>query len=153
MKLTSALPLLSCLLLLPGAAQARSSSVLPYPMVDVWPTAVRYLRVDRGATLREKDAESGYVLFDLHEGGKVHKGSLELVRTADSEGRDATRVLATLPDLPRHYESTLLDKLALKVRDEYGSPAPPPARPPTGVEPTRKKPTPDAGALPRPEYR
>ena len=59
------------------------------------------------------------------------KGSLELVRTTDSEGRDRTRVVVTLPDLPRHYEGVLLDKLAVKVREEYGSPAPaPPTRPP-----------------------
>ena len=59
-----------------AAAQARSTSVLPYPQAEVWPTAIRFLRIDRGASLREKDAESGYVLFDLPEGGKAYKGSL-----------------------------------------------------------------------------
>ena len=130
--------LLAGLLLVTGSALARSSSLLPYPIAEVWPTAIRFLRVDRGATLREKDAESGYVLFDLTEGGKTYKGSFELVRTADSEGREATRVVANLPDLPRHFESTLLDKLALKVREEYGSPAPAPPRG-GGSDPGRKK--------------
>jgi hypothetical protein len=147
------------LLLAAASARARSSSVLPYPLAEVWPTAIRYLRVDRGATVREKDLESGYVLFELAEGSKVYKGSLELIRTDDTEGRQATRVVANLTDLPRHFESTLLDKLALKVREEYGSPAPPPPRAP--AEEGRKKKPADAGVppraptgdLPRPEQR
>jgi hypothetical protein len=133
------------LALLPPArpAQARSSNLLSYPVGDVWPTAIRFLRIDRGATVREKDAESGYVLFDLPEGGKLWKGSLELVRTSDGEGRDATRVMVTLPDLPRLYETVLLDKLAAKMREEHGTPAaPPPRKPPEGP----RKPGPDGGA-------
>ena len=135
-------------LLAGGAALARSASVLPYPAGEVWPTAIRFLRIDRGATLRERDVESGYVLFDLAEGNKVYKGSFELIRTIDSEGRDATRVVASLPDLPRHFEIALLDKLVLKVREEYGSPAPAPPRPPPGEEGKKKRP-PDAGTPPR----
>lgn len=134
-----------------GSAQpaaARSTSVLPYPAADVWPTAIRFLRIDRGATLREKDPESGYVLFELPEAQKLYKGSLELVRTTDPEDRDATRLVVTLPDLPRHFEITLLDKLAAKLKDEYGGPLPPPPRKP--VEPPKKPPPPDGGVLPRP---
>ena len=139
---------LAPLLLAGASALARSNGLFPYPFAEVWPTAVRYLRIDRGATLRERDAESGYVLFDLPEGSKVYKGSLELVLTTDSEGREATRVVVNLPDLPRHFESTLLDRLALKVRDEYGSPAPPPPRSPAGADQGKKKRPPDAGRPP-----
>jgi hypothetical protein len=130
----------------PGRAQARSTSLLSYPLAEVWPTAIRFLRIDRGATVREKDSDSGYVLFDLPEGGKSWKGALELVRTTDGEGRESTRVVVTLTDLPRHYESVLLDKLAAKMREEYGSPAPPaPRKPPESP----RKPSPDAGVPPR----
>lgn len=129
-------------------AQARSSVVLSYPVAEVWPTAIRYLRVDRGAALREKDAESGYVLFDLPEAQKSYKGALEFVRTSDGEDREATRVVINLPDLPRHYELSLLDKLTLKVKDEYGSPAPAPPRKPPPEAPKRG--SPDAAVLPRP---
>jgi hypothetical protein len=145
------------------AVLARSSSLLSYPIQDLWPTAVRFLRIDRGAAVREKDAESGYVLFDLPEGGKTFKGSLELVRTTDGEGREATRVVVTIPDLPRHYEGVLLDKLAGKARDEYGSPAPPPPRrspsesqrrqPPDAGRPIQDLPRMPSGELPRPERR
>lgn len=132
----------------PAMAHARSSLVLPYPPSEVWPTSVRYLRVDRGAIVREKDAESGYVLFDLSEPPKMYKGSLELVRTTDSDNRESTRVVVNLPDLPRHHEITLLDKLSAKVKDEYGSPAAGPPRPLPPAPPPKK--SPDAGVLPRP---
>jgi hypothetical protein len=131
-------------LLAPAAAQARSTSLVSYPQTEVWPTAIRFLRIDRGATIREKDLDSGYVLFELPEGGKNWKGSLELVRTADPDGRDATRVVVTLPDLPRHFEGVLLDKLAIKLKDEYGSPAAPPPRKAPAQEGGRK-PAADAG--------
>jgi hypothetical protein len=149
--------------LAPAAAQARSTSVVPYPQGEVWPTAIRFLRIDRGASIREKDVDSGYVLFDLPEGGKAWKGSLELVRTTDPEGRDATRVVVTLPDLPRHFEGVLLDKLTIKLKEEYGTPAAPPPRKPTPAPPSEgngRKPGADAGVpripsgeLPRPERR
>jgi hypothetical protein len=102
---------------------------------------VRFLRIDRNCAIREKDEAAGYILFDYPEGGKLHKGSLELVRTSDGDGRDITRVVATLPDLPHYLEQLLLDKLAAKLREDHGSPAPPPTRKP---EPT----APDSGASP-----
>jgi hypothetical protein len=115
-----------------GTALARSTAVLPYPLADVWSTAVRFVRVDRGYTVREKDEESGYILFDMVEGGRTYKASLELIRATDDLGREATRAVFSIPDLPRHYETVLLDKLSAKVRDERGSPAPapPPRKPP-----------------------
>jgi hypothetical protein len=133
------------LLLLPLArpAQARSTAVLSYPLTDVWSTAVRFVRVDRGYTVREKDEESGYILFDMTEGAKTYKASLELIRATDDQGRDATRAAFSIPDLPRHFETMLLDKLSTKVREERGSPAPPvPKRPPGEEKPPRR----DGGA-------
>ncbi len=126
-----------------GPVQAKTIVTLPYPIAEVWPTAIRYLRIDRGATISEKDPDSGYVLFDLPEGslGKTHKGALELVRVNETVERDATReatrLVISLSNLPRHYEVTLLDKLAAKVKDEYGDPAPGVARKPAEA-PARK---------------
>ncbi len=108
----------------PSQAQARSMAVLPYPMDDVWPTAVRFLRIDRNCPIRERDQASGYILFDYADGAKTYKGSLELIRTTDGEGRVTTKVAIALPDLPRHFEEMLLDKLSAKLREERGSPPP-----------------------------
>jgi hypothetical protein len=119
----------------PHPALARSAAVLSYPVADVWPTAVRFVRVDRGYTVREKDEESGYILFEMAEGTKTYKASLELIRATDDQGRDATRAAISIPDLPRHFEVMLLDKLSAKVREERGSPAPaPPPRKPAEEE-------------------
>lgn len=139
-----------------GAALARSAALLSYPIGDVWAGAVRFIRVDRGYPIVEKDEGSGYVLFELAEGAKTYKGSLELVRATDDAGRDSTRAVFSVPGLPRHFEAMLLDKLSAKVREERGPPAPPPPRdrpspPPSSDKPAAPAP-PDAGApsgLPR----
>jgi hypothetical protein len=138
-------------LLMAGAevrdAHARSTQVMSYPLSEVWSTAVRFIRVDQGYKVREKDEDSGYVLFDLVEGAKTYKASLELITATDDQGRDGTRAAFSIPDLPRHFEITLLDKLLSKVRDERGSPAPAPPRKPQGERPPAAPP-PDAGGLP-----
>ena len=122
----------------PALLWARTLDIVPYPISSVWPAAVRFLRVDRDFPVREKDEQAGYVLFDYTDGPKPCRASLELIRVTDPEGRDATRLAVTIPDLPRRYERALLDKLAAKVRDDQGPPAPPPPKP--------ERPKPDAGA-------
>jgi hypothetical protein len=112
----------------PVLAQARSMDIEPYPMADVWPATVRFLRVDRGFPIKEKDESAGYVLFEYTDGPKPCRASLELIRTVDVEGRDATRIAVSIPDLPRRYEQMLIDKLASKLREDQGPPAPAPKR-------------------------
>jgi hypothetical protein len=141
-----------------AAAHARSSSVVSYAVADVWPAALRFLRVDRDYTIKEKDEAAGYILFELTENKRPIRAALELVKTTDSEGRSATQLIVTIQELPRHYEVALLDKLTGKLREERGPPPPPP--PPAPAAP--KRPTPPAmpdnpggkspadGGLPRP---
>lgn len=140
-------------------AQARSSTVVPYPIADVWPTAIRFLRVDRDYAIKEKDETAGYVIFDAVENKKSYRGTLELVAATDREGRAGTQVVVTLDDLPRHFEVALLDKLASKLRDERGPPPPappakhpaPPAPPGANPDaPPARPPTTDPGNLPKP---
>src|SRR5262249_5788406 len=114
-------------------AFARSSVVVPYTLSEVWPAAIRFLRVDRNYRVREKDEPAGYVLFDLPENKRTYRGALEMVKTTDDEGRAATQLNCSIADLPRRYEVTLLDLLAAKVAEERG---PPPAhRPPVARDP------------------
>ena len=114
--------------LAPSAAWSRTIAIAPYPITSVWPAAVRFLRVDRSFPVREKDESASYVLFDYTDGPKPCKGSLELIRANDREGRDATRIAISIPDLPRRYEQMLIDKFVAKLRDDQGPPAPPPPR-------------------------
>ena len=131
-------------LALPSISWARTLETVPYPITSVWPAAVRFLRVDRGFPIREKDESAGYILFEYGDGPKPCKGSLELIRTDDSEGRDATRLAVSIPELPKRYEQMLLDKLAAKLRDDHGPPSPPPRKPeppkPDAAPPPEKTP-------------
>jgi hypothetical protein len=123
---------LACSSLWPGLAHARTMQIVPYPIADVWPASVRFLRVDRSFPVREKDESAGYVLFDFTDGPKPCKASLELIHALDPEGRDATRLAVSIPDLPKRYEQMLIDKLTAKLHEDQGPPAPPPKRtPPT----------------------
>lgn len=139
----------------PNISWARTIEIAPYPITSVWPSAVRFLRVDRGFPVREKDEPAGYVLFDYTDGPKPCKGSLELIRATDREGREATRIAISIPDLPRRYEQMLLDKFVAKLRDDHGPPAPPPRKPETPPPPPDAAPPPPsqtsaAGASPAP---
>jgi hypothetical protein len=124
-----------------GEAAAKTTISIPFAPAELWSTTVRFLRVDRGYTIKEKDPDAGYLLFELKEGQRTYKGSLELVPARAGSGRQETQAIVTLPELPRHYEALLSEKLAAKVKEELGVPPPPPR--PT---PERPKPSPDGGA-------
>ena len=72
------------LLLPPPPAEARSVGTVPYPIADVWPSAVRFLRIDRNCVIREKDEAAGYILFDYPEGQKLHNSPLQWVSRSAS---------------------------------------------------------------------
>lgn len=127
-----------------AAAMMENRRVLSYPFEQVWPTAIRYLRVDRGYTVSDRDEEAGYVLFEFAlEGGGRGNGSLEMFRTEDASGRPSVTVSVATGAGPIHLPNTLLDGLAAKVREERGQPAPPPSKtkpkdpadPPEGEDP------------------
>ena len=109
----------------PRAAWARSDKIVVYTPARVFPTAVRFLRLDVGARIVEKDADAGYVMFELTEGARTFPGSLELV-SADSAGRPAARVVIKVEGQPSYVEQAMLEKLERKLRDELGDPPPPP---------------------------
>lgn len=129
---------LMALALVPATASARSTSSLPYPSSGVWTAAVRYLRVDRGLPIREKDESAGYVLFDYADGGKTYHGALELVGLTDEDGRASTQISVSLAGLPRRFEGAILDGLAVKVREERGPP-PGPRHQPHAAAPDKDK--------------
>ena len=144
-------------LVAPGRALARSEVVLSYPNGDVWPSAIRFLRVDQNYPIKEKDEPSGYVLFELPENKRLYRAALELVKTTDGDGRAATQIICTIQDLPRRFELSLLDKLTAKVRDERGPPTPPVRKPRAGSEPggrePKPEPKPDSKPEPKPDSR
>jgi hypothetical protein len=120
---------LLALLLATGVAEARSEKTLAYPREQAWPAAVRFIRVDAHLKIVEKDADAGYVIFELREENKTFRGSLEVVDTV-KDGRHQVRFVMQIEDRPQWLEIEMLNKLEQKLRAELGSPAPAPSAPP-----------------------
>jgi len=121
--------ILLCLLLATSSASARSEKTLAYPRDPAWAAAVRFIRVNAGLKVIEKDADAGYVIFEFKEEKKTFRGSLELIEVV-KDGRKLVRFVMTIEDRPQWVEIELLTKLELKLRSELGAPAPQPSRPP-----------------------
>jgi hypothetical protein len=118
--------IVSTLIIFTSPSEAKSQSELGWSMADVLSTAVRYVRVDRGCKVTERDDSSAYVLFECpgDDGKKVKPGALELYRV-ERGGRELVRAQLTLSDDPRYVEIRFLDLLERKLREERGPPAPP----------------------------
>ncbi|HKE14766.1 MAG TPA: hypothetical protein VKB80_07890 [Kofleriaceae bacterium] len=113
-----------------GAAAAKTERSATYSFEQAWPTALRHLRVDEGFTIVEKDAEAGYIVFEVKEEGKSFSGTLEVVRQKDRAGRAAVRLVLRIGDRPAYMEAGVLDRMLEKLRQEYGEPPPPPEQAP-----------------------
>src|SRR4051812_5732185 len=102
-------------------AEARSHSDIVWPLKDVFPIAVRFIRIDRGCKITDKDADTGYVLFECAgDDAKSKKiGALELF-TIETQGRSGVRVQLTLTDEPQYIELRFLELFERKIRDERG---------------------------------
>jgi hypothetical protein len=136
---------LACLVVLavaPVAAEARSEKVLAYPRDQAWPAAVRFLRVDAKLKVLEKDAEAGYVLFELREDKKIFRGSLEVIDIV-KDNHHQVRFVLQIEDRPAWVEIEYLNKLEQKLRAELGAPAPSPSNPPPAKKPDDTKPAPE----------
>jgi hypothetical protein len=127
------------LLAAPATAGAHSEKTVHWTADRVFPTAVRFLRVDAKVKVIEKDADAGYVLFDLDDDGKTYRGALEVITVSDDPVE--VRLAITIEDRPAYMEQAMLDRLARKLRDELGSP--PPDKPKAKPEP-KPKPEPPA---------
>lgn len=121
-------------------ADAKATYDSPYGYARTWNAAMRLIRVDNGWKVTEKDEGNGYLLFEYRslENAKPASGSIELVRSRDSE--EMVSVVVQLPQMPHYHEQVILDGLAAKMRREYGDPPearhPPssPDSPPDGGE-------------------
>jgi hypothetical protein len=133
-----------CLLLATSSAYARSEKTLAYPRDPAWSAAVRFIRVNAGLKVIEKDAEAGYVIFEFKEDKKTFRGSLELIEVV-KDGRKLVRFVITIEDRPQWVEVELLTKLERKLRAELGAPAPTPTPKP------KDEPKPNDEAKPKDE--
>lgn len=125
-------------LLLGLPAGARVEAECGYSKAQTYSGALRYLRVDLGYEVLEKDPDAAYLVFRYLQPGQpksTSTGTLEVV-----DRGDGVRVFVRLPSMPEYHEVVLRDGLMKKLRDEYG--VPPQKKPAAKPAPA---PAPDAG--------
>ncbi len=122
-------------LLVVGSARARVEADSSYSKLQTYSGALRYLRVDLGYEVVEKDPDAAYLIFKYSPDGQpknVSTGTVEIVAT-DTR----VKLYVQIPRMPEYHERVLRDGLLKKLREEYGVPSPR----------TQKKPDPpDAGS-------
>ena len=108
-------------------AEARVDGSSAYSKAQTYSGALRYVRVDLGYELVEKDPDAAYLIFKYTAPGQSKSsavtGTLEVV-----EADGGVRLFVSLPRMPEYHERMLRDGLLKKLRDEYGTP--PPAKKP-----------------------
>jgi hypothetical protein len=123
MKRTILAFVIGAALALPAVSEARTDRELTYRETEIWQGVIRFLRVESGFKILEKDKDAGYVLFEYKEDGAAHTASFEMVRTI-RDGRAFVRARLQIAEMPRYVEAVLIDKLVRRLRDEYGEPPP-----------------------------
>lgn len=115
--------------------EARVQQETGYTKQQAFNGALRFIRVDSGYQVTERDLDSGYFLFEYpsSDTDTPNRGSVEVV-----EQESGVLVIVQLPQLPEHHERYLADKLLAKLRSDYGEPPqrkePAPARKPKNKE-------------------
>ena len=131
--------LLAAALLRAPSATARVGGDSEYSKQQTYSGALRYLRVDLGYEVVERDPDAAYLIFRYQQPGQSKSTATGTVEIVDADGH--VKLFVQIPTMPEYHERVLRDGLVRKLHDEYGMPphkmAPPPPE---------KKPEGDAGA-------
>ena len=102
-------------------AGARVDGGSSYSKAQTYSGALRYVRVDLGDEVVEKDPEAAYLIFKYAAPGGAKNssvtGTLEVV-----EANGGVKRFVSMPRMPEYYERVFRDGLLKKLRDEYGAP-------------------------------
>lgn len=101
-----------------NSASAKSSQDLRYTRSQIFSGALRYLRIDLGYEVTEKDPDAAYLLFRYVPQGKNEPtfGAVEII-----ERDKSVQLSIKLPAMPTYHEAVIRDGLVQKLRDEYGA--------------------------------
>jgi hypothetical protein len=122
-----------------AVADARVDGASGYSKAQTYSGALRYLRVDLGYEVVEKDPDAAYLIFKYTApGGGKNSGVTGTLEVIEGSG-GGVRLFVNLPRMPEYYERVFRDGLMKKLKDEYGAP-PPVAKKPTEKPPAEKKP-------------
>lgn len=135
--------LLTAALFVAASATARVGGESEYSKAQTYSGALRYLRVDLGYEVVERDPDAAYLIFRYQLPGQNKGNATGTVEIVDTDGH--VKLFVQIPTMPEYHERVLRDGLVRKLHDEYGVPprkSPAPAAP----TPPQKKPEADAGA-------
>lgn len=121
----------------PGLQAKRHTK---YRWNQVWQSAMRLVRVDKGWSIEDANQEAGFLLFhDASTQDHPAQGSIELIPQGNQD--DATDILvrAKVNNAGTHAAFLLLEALEKKLRADFG---PPPAK----RKVPKKKPKPPEGS-------
>jgi len=130
---------LAALILCTGRATARVGGSCEYSKAQTYSGALRYLRVDLGYEVTERDPDAAYLIFRYQLPGQGKATATGTVEIVDADGH--VKLFVQIPTMPEYHERVLRDGLVKKLHDEYGAPPQPPHK----VPPSEKKPEADAG--------
>ena len=131
--------LLAALILCTQRATARVGGACEYSKAQTYSGALRYLRVDLGYEVTERDPDAAYLIFRYQLPGQGKATATGTVEIVDADGH--VKLFVQIPTMPEYHERVLRDGLVKKLHDEYGEPPQPPRKAP----PAEKKPEGDAG--------
>ena len=112
-----------CLTLLwSSLALAKHAQELPYAVPEVYSTALRFVRVDKGCKITDKDEGAAFVTFECEDEDdkKKRRGAIEII-----PGRkDSVKLQVALGDDPHYVEIRWVELIERKLREERGTPPP-----------------------------
>ena len=123
-------------LLLCASATARVGGESEYSKSQTYSGALRYLRVDMGYEVVEKDPDAAYLIFRYELPGQKKATATGTIEVVEADGH--VKLYVQIPTMPEYHERVLRDGLVRKLHDEYGTP-------PHKSPPPEKKPEADAG--------
>jgi hypothetical protein len=105
------------------ALWAETKKEVNYSVKELYPAAIRYIRVDKEYEIVEKDADGGYIIFNcVVSGGKKLRASLELVARGGEGGADKgqrTAIVVKIAQAPSYIENEFIDGLVQKIEKEH----------------------------------
>ncbi len=125
--------LVATLILCAQRATARVGGACEYSKAQTYSAALRYLRVDLGYEVTERDPDAAYLMFSYQLPGQRKITALGTVEIVDADGH--VKLFVQIPTMPEYHERVLRDGLVKKLHDEYGEPVrrlPPPEKKPEG---------------------
>ena len=136
-------------LLEPAPVSARVSAESLYTKAQNYSAALRFLRVDKGFEVVERDEEAAYLIFRYPTPDRKEQtvmGTIEVIEVGER-----VTLIVKLPQMPQYHERLLSDQLIKKLYEEYGPPSPPKPKPKPSEKDKKPKPAPKGEAEEEPK--